>query len=159
MLGGSFWVAILRNGMSITLMLSFFLMLDRPRFSMKKTICCYAVFGLFLLFGFSVWYLLDYESFVKIAPLTSFPVIGIFCSLMSGEIIYISLYKMAATFYLFSVGTFLGVDVARWWFQDNLWVDILVRFLCYSAMLIFTWKRFRKEFLEGVDFLIEEMDP
>ncbi len=89
MLGGSFWVAILRNGMSITLMLSFFLMLDRPRFSMKKTICCYAVFGLFLLFGFSVWYLLDYESFVKIAPLTSFPVIGIFCSLMSGEIIYI----------------------------------------------------------------------
>lgn len=69
-----------------------------------------------------------------------------------------SLYKIAAAFYLFSVGTFIGVDVARWWFDGNLWADILVRFLCYVVMLIFTWKKFRKQFLEGVDFLVEEMD-
>lgn len=36
MLGGSFWVAVLRNAMSMGLMMSFFLMLDRPRYVMKK---------------------------------------------------------------------------------------------------------------------------
>ena len=45
MLGGSFWVAFLRNAISTVLMLSFFLMLDRPRFSMKKTAWCYIIFG------------------------------------------------------------------------------------------------------------------
>lgn len=158
MLGGSFWIALLRNGMSIILMLSFFLMLDRPRFSMKKTICCYVIFGLTLLFGFSTWYLLANESFVKIAALVSIPFIGIFCSLMSGEVLYVSLYKIAASFYLFSVGVFVGVDVARWWFGGNLWVDILTRFVCFSLILIFTWKKLRKQFLAGVDFLVEEMD-
>ncbi len=158
MLGGSFWVAFLRNGMSITLMLSFFLMLDRPRFPMRKTVFYYVVFGLLLLTGYSLWYLFLNASFVKLAALSVLPVIGIFCSLMSQEVIYVSLYKIAASFYLFSVGTFLGVDVARWWFGGNLWADILVRFLCYTVFLIFTWKKFRKQFLDGLDFLVEEMD-
>lgn len=158
MLGGSFWIAMLRNGMSIILMLSFFLMLDRPRLPMKKAVCCYVVFGLILLFGYSAWYLLDQESFVRIAPLSSLLVVGVFCSLMSGDVLYLSLYKIGAAFYLFSVGAFVGVDVARWWFDGNIWVDILVRFLCFTVILIFTWKKFRKQFHDGVDFLIEEMD-
>lgn len=158
MLGGGVLAVLLRNGMSIVLMLSFFLMLDRPRFSMKKTIICYVVFGLFLLFGFSIWYFLARESFVQMASLASIPVIGIFCSLMSEEILYVSLYKTAASFYLFSVGVFLGVDVSRWWFHGNLWVDILVRFLCFTIILIFTWKKLRKQFFESIDILIEEMD-
>ena len=158
MLGGSFWVAFLRNGMSITLMLSFFLMLDRPRFSMKKTIYCYIAFGALMLVGYNFWYLLDHPSFVKMAAFSILPIVGVFCSLMSREVIYLSLYKIAASFYLFSVGTFLGVDVSRWWFGGNLWVDILVRFLCYLAMLVFTWKKLRKLFLESVDFLVDEMD-
>ena len=71
---------------------------------------------------------------------------------------YLSLYKMALTFYLFSVCTFCGVDVARWWFGGNLWVDIFVRFVCFVLILIFTWFKFRKQFLSGVDFLLQEMD-
>lgn len=158
MLGGSFWIAMLRNGMSIVLMLSFFLMLDRPRFPMKKTICCYVAFGLVLLFGYSAWYLFAQDSFVRLAPLSSLLVVGIFCSLMSGDVAYLSLYKIGAAFYLFSVGAFVGVDVARWWFHGNLWADIVVRFLCFTVILLLTWTKFRKQFLDGVDFLIDEMD-
>ena len=44
---------------------------------------------------------------------------------------------MALAFYLFSVCTFCGVDVARWWFGGNLWIDILVRFVCFVLILIF----------------------
>ena len=46
MLGGSFGVAMLRNGMSVVLMLSFFLMLDRPRLPIKKAVFSYVVFGM-----------------------------------------------------------------------------------------------------------------
>lgn len=158
MLGGSFWIAFLRNTISVVLMLSFFLMLDRPRFSMKKTVCCYVVFGVSLIVGYSCWYLIEAVSFVKFAALSVLPVICVFCSLMSGEVLYLSLYKMALAFYLFSVCTFCGVDVARWWCDGNLWIDILVRFICLVIILIFTWYKFRKQFLNGVDFLIQEMD-
>lgn len=158
MLGGSFWVGLIRNGMSIILMLSFFLMLDRPRFPMKKTVCIYVIFGLLLLAGYSFWYYKSNANFVKMAALSVLPVSGIFCGLMSREVIYLSLYKIAVSFYLFSVGTFVGVDVSRWWFDGNLWVDILVRFLCYGVILFVTWKKLRKQFLDNVDFLVEEMD-
>ena len=45
MLGGSFWIALLRNTISAGLMLSFFLMLDRPKFPIKKTVRIYIIFG------------------------------------------------------------------------------------------------------------------
>lgn len=158
MLGGSFWAALLRNTISATLMLSFFLMLDRPKFPIKKTICCYAIFDFLLIVSYSIWYLLDYDNFVRMASLSVLPIIGIFCGLMSGERIYLSLYKMAAGFYCFSVCTFCGVDVARWWFDGNIWVDIFIRFVSMVLILLFTWKKLRKMFLDGIDFLIEEMD-
>lgn len=158
MLGGSFWIAFFRNLISAGLMLAFFLMLDRPRFSRKVTIWGYAIFGSTLITCYSLWYLYANDSFVQYAALSTLPVIGIFCSLMSGEVFYLSLYKMALAFYLFSVCTFCGVDVARWGFGGNLWVDILVRAICAAVILTFTWKKFRRQFLGGVDFLIEEMD-
>ena len=158
MLGGSFFIALSRNAISAGLMLSFFLMLDRPRFPMKKTIGYYILFGVSLITVYSVWYYFSVVSFVKYAPLSTLPVIGIFCILMSREVLYLSLYKMALAFYMFSVCTFCGVDVARWWFGGNLWVDIVVRFFTLIIILYFTWTKFRKQFLNGVDFLIDEMD-
>lgn len=158
MLGGSFWVAFLRNAISTGLMLSIFLMLDRPRFSMKKTAWCYGIFGVSMIAAYSVWYLAANSSFVRFAALSALPVIGVFCSIMSSEVLYLSLYKMALAFYLFSVCTFCGVDVARWWFGGNLWIDILVRVVCLVIILVFTWFKFRKQFLSGVDFLLQEMD-
>ncbi len=158
MLGGSFGVAMLRNGMSVVLMLSFFLMLDRPRLPIKKAVFSYVVFGMSMIIVYSLWYQCANASFVKMGSLSSLPMIGIFCILMSRDAIYVSLYKMGVGFYLFSVGTFLGVDVSRWWFEGNLWVDILVRFLSFTIMLAFTWKKLRRQFLNSLDFLVEEMD-
>ena len=74
MLGGSFWVALLRNSISAGLMLSFFLMLDRPRFPMKKAIYCYIVFGVSLITVYSLWFLLAKESFVRSAAISTLPV-------------------------------------------------------------------------------------
>lgn len=158
MLGGSFLVAVFRNTVSAGLMLSFFLMLDRPRFPMKKTILYYILFGTLMITTYSMWYLYGNSSFVKYAGISILPVIGIFCGIMSRDVIYLSLYKIALAFYLFSVCTFCGVDVARWGFNGNLWIDILVRIICSLIILVVTWIKFRKPFLNRVDFLVEEMD-
>ena len=87
MLGGSFWVAFLRNAISTGLMLSIFLMLDRPRFSMKKTVWCYMIFGISVITVYSVWYLAANSSFVRFAALSTIPAIGVFCSIMSSEVL------------------------------------------------------------------------
>ena len=158
MLGGCFWVAFLRNTISTVLMLAFFLMMDRPRFCIKKTVWYYTIFGIFMITVYSVWYLAANSSFVRFAALSTIPVIGVFCSIMSREVVYLSLYKIALAFYLFSVCTFCGVDAARWWFEGNLWVDVFVRFVCLVLILVFTWFKLRRQFLNSVDFLLQEMD-
>ena len=158
MLGGSFWVAFLRNTISTVLMLAFFLMMDRPRFCIKKTVWYYTIFGIFMITVYSVWYLAANSSFVRFAALSTIPVIGVFCSIMSREVVYLSLYKIALAFYLFSVCTFCGVDAARWWFEGNLWVDVFVRFVCLVLILVFTWFKLRRQFLNSVVFLLQEMD-
>ncbi len=139
-------------------MLAFFLMMDRPRFCIKKTVWYYTIFGIFMITVYSVWYLAANSSFVRFAALSTIPVIGVFCSIMSREVVYLSLYKIALAFYLFSVCTFCGVDAARWWFEGNLWVDVFVRFVCLVLILVFTWFKLRRQFLNSVDFLLQEMD-
>ena len=49
MLGGSLWVAVLRNGLGVILMMAVFLLLDHPRLSMKRTVCYYFLFALLAL--------------------------------------------------------------------------------------------------------------
>lgn len=158
MLGGSFWIAFLRNTISVVLMLSFFLMLDRPKFPMRKAVRLYILFGVLIIISYSLWYLFAYRSFVRMSSLSSLLVIGLFCRLMSAEGLYLSMYKMAAGFYCFSTTLFCGVDVARWFFNENIWVDIAVRIFCTALILTFTWKKLRTIFLDGAQFLIEEMD-
>ena len=86
MLGGTFWIALLRNTISSGLMLTFFLMLDRPKFTMKKTIISYIAFGISLITAYSIWYVFANASFVQYAAFSTIFVIGAFCSLMSGEV-------------------------------------------------------------------------
>ena len=76
MLGGSFWVAALRNSISAALMMLVFLLLDRPRFSMKKTVWCYGIYWVLLITGFSIWYALDQEGFVRASGMMAIPAVG-----------------------------------------------------------------------------------
>lgn len=158
MLGGAFGVALLRNGLGAGLMLSVFLLLDRPRFSMKTTVCAYIFFGIFAVVLYSVWYLADVDHFIRYAGPLTVPFLGGFCTLLSGEGIYLSLYKIALGFYFLAVCVFCGVDVARWWFGGNMWVDIAVRICMIAVIVFFLVKKFRGRFLENVDLLREEMD-
>ncbi len=158
MLGGSFAIAFLRNGIGAALMMTVFLLLDHPRLSMKKAIGCYAAYWVVIVISFSVWYALSNENYIRFSGIAAVFTCGIFCTLMSSETIYLSLYRVALGFYLLSVTVFCGVDAARMWFHDNMWVDIGIRMLLAAASIVFIAKKIRKSFWEGIDFLREEMD-
>lgn len=158
MLGGSFWVAGVRSCMAACLIMSVFLLLDHPRLSMKKTIFLYVLFGLAAVAGFSIWYAVGRESFVRFAGLLTIPVIGAFCTKMSRETIYVSLYKLTFGFYLFSVTVFCGVDAARLWFSGSIWADIAVRFVLTAVMIAVIVRKVRTRFLESINYVREEMD-
>lgn len=144
--------------MAAFLMMAVFLLLDRPCLPMKKTICCYVLFGVAVVTCFSVWYALDWESFVRFAGMLTIPVIGVFCTKLSRETIYVSLYKLTLGFYLISVTVFCGIDAARLWFSESIWADLAVRSVLMTLMIaIIAWK-VRTRFLEGIDYVREEMD-
>ena len=157
-LGGTFWVALLRNSIGAVMMMTVFLMLDHPRLPMRKTIFYYLIFGIIAVGSFSLWYVLDRNSYIRFSGLCSLPVVGIFCSLMSGEGIYLSLYKISLGFYLLSLCVFVGIDSARWWFEGNLWADIGIRLLMMTGIFWVMEKKFRRIFLANLGFLREEMD-
>lgn len=158
MLGGTFWAALFRNGIGAVLMLAVFLLLDRPKIAMKKAIICYTLFCMAMVLAFSGWYVLDGDGYVRFSGIAAFIILGLYCALLSGDGCYLALYKISLGFYFLSVCVFLGVDIARWLFHGNMWVDIGVRLAVCVGILFWTVKRLRKFFFSNVDFLREEMD-
>lgn len=158
MLGGSFWIACLRNGMGAALLMSVFLLLDRPRFRMGKTIKYYAAFWAAVVLAFSAWYLSDSNVFIRFAGILAIPILGLFCIFMSADFLYLSIYKLALGFYLLSVTVFIGVDCSRLWFSGSLWADIVLRLFIDAAILFCLAKFVRPRFLKGREFLCQAMD-
>lgn len=158
MLGGSFWIALLRHIMGVVLMAGVFFWLDRPRFSTKKTAVYYCVFGVFAAAVFGVWYLINFEIFVRCSGFAAIFVVGTFCMLMSADFLYLSIYKITLGFYLLSVMVFLGIDGSRLWFGSSLWADLALRAAAETVMLLFIIKKVRPRFQAGRDFLSAVMD-
>ena len=158
MLGGSLWVAVLRNGLGVILMMAVFLLLDHPRLSMKRTVCYYFLFALLAIAGFSFWYLYDRENFIRFSGMFSIFVVGIFCISLSREILYVSLYKLALAFYILSLTVFCGIDAYRIWFNESMWSDIIIRFIMTVVIIFVIVSKIRRSFLEGIDYLRDEMD-
>lgn len=158
MLGGSFGVAVLRSTISAGLVMTVFLLLDRPKFPMKKTRIYYVLFGCLVVLSYSIWYMLDREGYVRFSGISVIPVVGIFCMLMSREKAYLSLYKIALGFYLLAIITVCGIDASRLWFGGDIWVDIVIRIIMTLVILLMVFRKIRHNFLEGVDLLGEEMN-
>lgn len=158
MLGGSFWIALLRNSMGAGLMMGVFLLLDRPGPSMRRKAAGYMIFGLLAGIAFSFWYVYDYENYVRFAGMLSIPAIGIFCIKMSPDTIYTGLYKLALGFYLLSITVFCGIDISRVCFGGSIFADILIRIGIAAVMLFLLAFRVRRNFLDGIEYLSGEMD-
>jgi len=158
MLGGSVYVALLRYVISLTGTIILFSLMSAPRYDRKKTTICYIMFEIVLIFCACVWYVVDWMSCVKMSAFVMYLCFSVFATLMSSDPLYLSLYKLALTFYLLAVFLIGGIEVSIIFFHRNIWVDIITRIILIVLMIVFIDKKI-KESIRGFGHYVEtELD-
>lgn len=158
MLGGSVYIALIRFVISLAGTILLFSLMSEPRFSRKKMITYYGVFSLVLVLLACVWYVIDWKSCVKIAAFVMYICFALFAIYMYRDPIFLSVYKLALTFYLLAVFVIGGIEIAVIFFHSNVWADIVIRILLISLMAFFIEKKIKKS-IQGFGYYVEnELD-
>ncbi|MCM1039384.1 MAG: GHKL domain-containing protein [Roseburia sp.] len=158
MLGGSVYIAFIRFAVSLAGVILLFSRMSESRFNKKKTIICYSCFSVLLLILASVWYVVDWESCVRIVAFAMYMCFAVFAIVMSRDSIYLSIYKLALTFYLLAVFLISGLEVAVIFFNRNVWADIITRILLILLMTLFIEKKLKKSIKGFGDYVEKEVD-
>ncbi len=119
MLGGSIYIALIRFAISLAGTVILFSLMNEPRYGRRKTVISYACFGAAVVAGACVWYAVDWESCVRMAAFVMYLCFAVFSIFMSSDPIFLSLYKLALTFYLLAVFLIAGIEVSILFFDRN----------------------------------------
>lgn len=103
MLGGPVYIALIRFFISLAGTILLFSLLSESRFGKKKTLICYGCFSAVLIAAACVWYMLDWESCVRIVAFGMYMCFAVFAVIMSKDSVYLAVYKLALVFYLMSI--------------------------------------------------------
>lgn len=158
MLGGSVYIALIRFAISLAGVIILFSRMSESRFDKKKTIIYYGCFSVALVAAASVWYVVDWESCVRIVAFAMYLCFTIFAIIMSRDSIYLSIYKLALTFYLLAVFLIGGLEVAIVFFNRNVWADIITRVILILLMAFFMEKKLKKSLMGFGDYVEKEVD-
>lgn len=158
MLGGSVYIALIRFAISFAGVILLFSLLSESRFVRKKTVIYYGCFGVLLVTLACIWYVADWESYVRMAALTMYMCFAVFAIIMSGDSVYLALYKLALVFYLMSAFVIGGLEISIIFFNRNVWADIIARILLI-LLIAFLIDKYIKESIKGFgDYVENEAD-
>lgn len=158
MLGGPVYIAFIRYAISFAGVVLLFSLMSESRYNRKKTVICYAGFGAVLIAGACIWYRIDWQSCARMAALVMYMCFTIFAVYISRNQIYLSVYKLALTFYLMAVYLIGGIEVSVIFFDRNVWVDIIVRMILIAAMTLFINAKIKSS-IRGFSYYVEnELD-
>ncbi|MBD5540866.1 MAG: GHKL domain-containing protein [Lachnospiraceae bacterium] len=158
MLGGSVYIAFIRFAVCLAGVILLFSRLSESRFGRKKTIICYGCFEVVLVILACVWYLVDWESCVRMSPFTMYMCFAVFAVIMSRDSVYLTVYKLALGFYLMAVFVIGGLEIAIIFFDSNIWADIIARILL-ALLIAFLLDKYVKESIKGFgDYVENEAD-
>ncbi len=158
MLGGSVYIAFIRFAVCLAGVILFFSQLSESRFGRKKTVICYGCFGIVLVALACVWYMVDWESCVRMSPFTMYMCFAVFAIIMSRDSVYLTVYKLALGFYLMSAFVLGGLEISIIFFNRNIWADIIVRILLI-LFIAFMLDKYVKESIKGFgDYVENEAD-
>ena len=77
---------------------------------------------------------------------------------MSNDPVYLSVYKLALTFYLLAVFLIGGIEVAVIFFDGNIWADIVTRVILILLIALFIEKKIKRS-IRGFGYYVEnELD-
>lgn len=158
MLGGSVWIALLRFVISLAGTILLFSLMSESKFERKKTIVWYTGFSILMITAACVWYVADWESCVKMVAFMMYMCFACFSIYMSSDPVFLSVYKLALTFYLLAVFLIGGIEVAVIFFDGNIWADIVTRVILILLIALFIEKKI-KHSIRGFEYYVEnELD-
>ncbi len=154
MLGGSVYIAFFRFAISLAGVILLFSRMSESRFGRKKTIVCYGIFSMTVLLLACVWYVVDWENCVRMVTFVVFMCFVAFAIFMSSDSIYLTIYKLALTFYLLAFFLIGGLETSIIFFNRNIWADIIVRILLIFLMTFFMEKKMKSS-IKGFGAYVE----
>lgn len=158
MLGGSVYVALIRFALSLAGTVLLFSLISEPRYNRRKTVVGYVCFGVVVIALASVWYVIDWSSCVRIAAFAMYVCFCVFAFFMSRDPAYVTIYKLALTFYLLAVFLVGGIEVSILFFDRNVWADIAVRALLILLMAYFIDRKVKDPIRGFGDYVEHELD-
>lgn len=158
MLGGSVYIAFIRFAISLAGVILLFTRMSESRFDRKKTIVCYGVFSVVALILTCIWYVADWESCIRIAAFAMYMCFSLLAIFMSRDSVYLSIYKLALTFYLLAVFLIGSLETAIIFFNRNIWADIITRMILILLMAFFIEKKLKNSIKGFGDYVEKEVD-
>ncbi len=158
MLGGSVWIAFIRFAISFGGVTLLFTRMSESRFDRKKTVLCYVGFSAAAVILTCFWYVADWESCIRAAAFVMYMCFMVFAIFMSRDTVYLSVYKLALTFYLLAVFLIGGIETAVILFNRNIWADIITRILLILLMTFILDKKLKSTIMGFGDYIEQEAD-
>ena len=158
MLGGSVYIAFIRFAISLAGVILLFSRISESRFGRKKTIIYYGCFSVVALILASAWYVADWKSCVRGVAFAMYACFAVFATIISSDCVYLSIYKLALTFYLLAVFLVGGLEVAMVFFDSNVWADIITRVILILLMAVVIEKKLRSIIRGFGDYVEKEVD-
>lgn len=158
MLGGSVYIAFMRFAISLVGVILLFTQISQSRFQRKKTILYYGIFCMVVIALGCIWYLADWESCVRMVAFTMYMAFMVFSIWISRDSFYLVVYKLALVFWLMAIFVIGGLEISIFFFDRNVWADIIVRIL---LILVFAYliDRYVRKSIQGFgDYIEKEKD-
>ncbi len=158
MLGGSVAIALVRMIISIGGTILLFFLISESRFEKKKTVVLCLCLYVALIAGTCIWYALSQQVFARMGALMTYVCFGVFAVWISRDSVYVSMYKLALVFYLMSVFMIGGIEIAVFFFNKNVWADILGRIVLLSLIAWFIDRKVKSTIRGFSDYVENELD-
>ena len=95
---------------------------------------------------------------MRIVAFAMYACFAVFAIILSSDSVYLSIYKLALTFYLLAVFLVGGLEVAIIFFDSNIWADIITRVILILLMTFFIEKKLKSSIREFGDYVEKEVD-
>lgn len=158
MLGGSVMVALIRMAVSIGGTILLFFLISESAFEKKKTVAACLCLYVVLIAATCTWYAISQQTFARMGTLITYLCFGIFAVWISRDSVYVTLYKLALVFYLLSVFMIGGIEIAVFFFNRNVWADIVGRIVLLGLIAWFIDRKLKSTIRGFSDYVENELD-
>lgn len=158
MLGGPVYIAFIRFLVSLIGVVLLFTRISEPRFDRKKAAVCYGCFCIAISALVCIWYLVDWDSCVRMSAFTMYLCFAMFAFGISRDSACLKIYKLTLIFYFMAFFVIGGLEISILLFDRNVWADIFARIVLFGSITILIDKYVKKPIQEFGLYVEKEAD-